>query len=248
MQAKRQKQSIRRLRKTVAVLLLLTVGIPWIFLDTWFGFTAKEKEQRVTVPNFCGERYESLSFDPWQKVDAEYRYDPNVPAGIVTAQSPEAGSVRKLSNERSTCRIMLTVSLGTEQVRAKNVTGTDVREAVQILRADGFAVNTVMKTGPYPEGRVLDMSPTGVLLRGTSITLTVSAGEPAKTVEVPDLKGLSRADALIRLWTSQLAVGEVIEEASDKEEGTVIRQSHQPGTVVMAGTKIKLYVSKEKTE
>lgn len=246
MKEKGQNKRVRILRRVTLLCVTLAVALPWIFLDTWFGFTDREEARRVTVPDFCGERYEALSFDTWQSVDTEFRYDPDVPAGIVMTQSPEAGSVRKLSTERSTCRITLTVSLGTEQVAAKNVTGMDVREAVQMLRADGFSVSTVMKTGPYPEGRVLDMTPTGILPRGTSITLTVSAGEPAKTVEVPDVKGLSRADALIRLWMAQLAVGEVIEEASDAEAGIVIRQSHQPGTVVMAGTKIKLYVSKEK--
>ena len=77
------------------------------------------------------------------------------------------------------------------------------------------------------------------------MTLTVSAGEPAVTVTVPNVVGLTRADALIRLWLCQLSVGSVIEEISAEEAGSVIRQSHQPGTVVMSGTKITLYVSME---
>ena len=58
---------------------------------------------------------------------------------------------------------MLTVSLGREQVELKNVAGMDVREAVELLRADGFAVDTVMQTGPYPEGTVLSVSHAGRL-------------------------------------------------------------------------------------
>lgn len=243
MKKKRQNKRVKALRRVTAVSLVLTLAVLWVSLDSWFGFTRKDSSVRVTIPDFCGERYDTLAFETWQTVTAEYRYDPNVPAGTVLAQRPVAGSVRKLSEERATCHLTLTVSLGTEQVTAQNVAGMDVRKAVQLLRSEGFAVETVMQTGPYPEGRVLAMEPTGILPRGSRITLTVSAGEPAKTVRVPDVKGLSRSDALIQLWLSQLAVGEVVEERSAELPGTVIRQSHQPGTVVMAGTKIKLYIS-----
>ena len=56
---------------------------------------------------------------------------------------------------------------------------------------------------------------------------------------------MSRADALIRLWLCQLNVGEVVETPSDAPAGTVIRQSHAEGTVVLPGTKITIYVSQE---
>ncbi len=245
MKKRRQNKRVKALRRVTAAALLLALVITWVSLDSWFGFTRRDSSVRVTIPNFCGERYDELAFEAWQTVTTEYRYDPNVPAGTVFAQSPSAGSVRKLSSERATCHLTLTVSLGDEQVTAQNVIGMDVREAMQRLRSDGFAVETVMQTGPYPEGRVLAMTPDGILPRGSRITLTVSAGEPVKTVEVPDVTGLSRSDALVQLWLSQLAVGEVIEEPSNETPGTVIKQSHQPGTVVMAGTKIKLYISAE---
>ena len=66
-----------------------------------------------------------------------------------------------------------------------------------------------------------------------------------KTVAVPNLCGLSRADALIRLWLCQLNVGEVVEVPSGEPSGTVIRQSHAEGTVVLPGTKITIYISQE---
>ena len=68
------------------------------------------------------------------------------------------------------------------------------------------------------------------------------------TVTVPDVRGLSRSEALMQLWLAQLSVLDVIEEDSVEEPGVVIRQNYLPGTVVMAGTKLTLYVSREQIE
>jgi beta-lactam-binding protein with PASTA domain len=51
---------------------------------------------------------------------------------------------------------------------------------------------------------------------------------------------------LVLLWRSQLSVGEVVEEFSEKgPSGTVLRQSHVAGTLVAAGTKITIYVASD---
>ena len=73
--------------------------------------------------------------------------------------------------------------------------------------------------------------------------LSVSAGTPNKTVEVPNLVGLSRSDALVKLWLAELSVAEVTEEPSLLPVGSVIRQSHVAGTLVSAGTPVTLVVS-----
>ena len=144
--------------------------------------------------------------------------------------------------------LTLTVSLGAETVRLPDVVGEDVRRAESILHEIGLAVRTEVRTGAYPEGTVYAMHPRAdtELPKGSMITLSVSAGVPAATVTVPDVVGMQRGEALTALWLAQLSVDEVIEEASDAEEGVVIRQNYQSGTVVMAGTRITLTVSRRK--
>ena len=164
---------------------------------------------------------------------------------MVFAQTPTGGSRRRLVNDNLTCQV--TVSLGRESILLPSVTGRDVYEVATELRNLGLVVNTVAEHSPREVGRVLASEPRAgeSVPKGATVTLTVSLGEKQKTVSVPNLCGLSRADALIRLWLCQLNVGEVIEAPSNAPLGTVFQQSHAEGTVVLPGTKITIYISQE---
>ncbi len=230
--------------------IVMLVAISWITLDSWMHLTDRDGVRTVQIPNFCGMEATSLSFAEWQEVSVVYQHNHTVPSGTVISQSPAAGSFRKLSHERTTCHVELVVSLGREYVALPTLVGEDVRAAMQTLQSLGLSVTTQTVQEPNRAGEVLSMEPhAGTQVpHGSTVTLTVGAEMPSETVEVPDVRGLSRADALIRLWLSGLEVSSVSEEGSSASEGTVIRQSHQPGTVVRVGTKIKLFISKEDTQ
>ena len=224
--------------------LLIAVG--WVVFDSLFapfGVPAVT----VEIPALCGMDYDQIEFADWMQVELEYRYDASTPAGRVLAQTPVGGSFRKLTEATPTCKLSLVVSLGEETCALPNVLGEDVRSAEARLREMGFSVRVTRVEGAYPEGEVFGMEPRAgtVLPKGASVELTVSAGLHRVSVQVPDVRGLSRSDALVQLWLAQLAVGQVTEEFSDAVPGTVIRQSHQPGTLVTAGTKVNLYVSRD---
>ena len=226
--------------------LLLVIGAAWIVFDDLFA-PFGEKSLSVEIPDLCGKRLESVELADWMDAKIEYRYDAKQAAGVILAQSPTGGSRRKLTAQKPRCQMTLTVSLGEETVVLPNVIGRDRREAEALLRELGLGVQTEAVAGPHQEGSVLGIEPragTEVPV-GSRVKLSVSAGTPSQTVTVPDVRGLSRSDALVQLWLAQLAVGDVIEVDADAEGGTVIRQSHQGGTLVRAGTKVTLYVSRE---
>lgn len=231
-------------RRVALIALVLAAVLLWIALDVWLGLTEPDG-RAVTVPDCTGRTVSELALDVCFDVTVEYRYDDNAPEGAVISQAPRAGAQRKLTKSTPTCALRLTVSLGKERVTLRDEVGSDMREATARLRGMGLRVVTAVQASNAPEGRVLDMQPTAgtVLLRGDTVTLTVSAGTPTQTVKVPDLTGVSRADALVQLWLSQLSVGDVIEISADAPDGTVVRQSHRAGTVVRAGTRITLYIS-----
>lgn len=236
----------------IAALLSATVFLTlcWILFDTLFAITEGDMGQRVEIPDFKGMREETIVFPAWIDAESEYRYDDTAPAGVVISQKPMAGSLRKLSDVYPKCAVTLVVSLGQARATLKNVVGMDVRNAITQLKTAGFTVQTVMRTGREPEGTVLAMQPRSgeEIPHGTQVVLTVSTGPFVQTVTVPDFRGLTRAEALLRIGLAQLAVGNVIEAESNDPAGTVFRQSHQAGTVVMAGTRITLYVSSEKKQ
>ena len=226
--------------------LVLAVAAAWIVFDDLFS-PFGEKSLSVEIPDLCGKRLESVDLADWLDTKVEYRYDKRYAAGVILAQSPVGGSRRKLTAQNPQCKLTLTVSLGEETVVLPNVIGRDRREVEAQLREMGLGVKTETVTGTYPEGTVFDMEPRvgAEVPVGGTVKISVSAGTPSKTVTVPDVRGLSRSDALVQLWLAQLAVGDVIEVDADAEGGTVIRQSHQGGTLVLAGTKVTLYVSRE---
>ena len=226
----------------VAFVLLLALG--WITVDVLFR-PLEKAPTTVEVPDFCGTSVHNMQAPEWIDLAIEYRYDENTPAGVVFAQTPTGGSRRRLMSDKITCQI--TVSLGRESILLPKMTGRDVYEVATELRNLGIVVNTVMRSSPHKVGRVLESEPRAgeSVPKGTSVTIFVSLGEKQKTVSVPQLCGLSRSDALIRLWLCQLNVGEVIETPSSAPAGTVFQQSHAEGTVVLPGTKITIYISQE---
>ena len=238
-------KDIRTWRRAAAVAAVLSLAVGWITADILL-MPRKEEPTTVEIPHFCGLSMENIRAEEWLAVDIEYRYDESTPAGVVFSQTPTGGSRRRLG-EDGACQVTLVVSLGRESILLPQTVGRDVYEVATELRNLGLVVNTVMESSPREAGRVLESEPRAgeSLPKGATVTLTVSQGEKQKTVTVPTLCGLSRADALIRLWLCQLNVGEVIEASSEAPAGTVFQQSHAAGTVVLPGTKITIYVSRE---
>ena len=167
----------------------------------------------LEIPDLTGKEAAAIPTDARLKYELEYRYDADTEAGWVISQSPSAGSRRKLTAQAPTYTVRLTVSLGVESVTVPDLCGTDVREAAASLRALGLSVREERRESGYPEGCVLSVEPhaDAAVPKGSTVTLTVSAGIPTESVTVPDLCGLSKSDALIRLWLAKLSLGEIEE-------------------------------------
>jgi len=238
-------KDIRTYKRAAAVAAVLILAVGWITIDILL-MPRKKEPTTVEIPNFCGLSVGNIKTEEWLDVDIEYRYDENTPTGVVFSQTPTGGSRRRLTDD-GTCQLTVFVSLGRESILLPQTVGRDVYEVATELRNLGLVVNTVMQSSPREAGRVLESEPRAgeSVPKGATVTLTVSRGEEQKTVTVPELCGLTRADALIRLWLCQLNVGEVVEAPSDAPSGIVFRQSHAEGTVVLPGTKITIYVSQE---
>lgn len=239
-------KDIRTWRRAAAIAAILILAVGWITVDVLLR-PREKSPPTVEIPNFCGLNVQNVKPQEQFAVDIEYRYEENTPTGVVFDQTPTAGSRRRLREDGEPYRVTLLVSLGRESILLPQVAGRDVWEVATELRNLGLVVNTKMRSSPREVGRVLASEPRAgeSVPKGATITLTVSQGEAQKTVEVPNLCGLTRSDALIRLWLCQLGVDEVIEAPSSAPLGTVFRQSHAAGTVVLPGTKITIYVSQE---
>ncbi len=247
--AKKDNKSAQRSKGTAGKLLLFSALLlflgAFVIFDVLFGVHEKGAIS-FEIPDLLGRAADAIPADEHVEYEKVYRYDTSAEAGTVIAQAPPAGSRRKLTPQAPTCTVRLTVSLGAESVTIPDLCGTDAREAAAKLRELGLSVREERRESSYPEGCVLVTEPRADtrVNKGEAVTLTVSAGVPTESVTVPDLCGLSKSDALIRLWLAKLSLGEVYETDSEEPAGQVVRQSHRAGTVVVAGTKLDLTVSR----
>ena len=108
-------------------------------------------------------------------------------------------------------------------VQVADVRGKTVAVATAQLKAQGLQVTSTDATSPdVAEGLVISQLPSDrtKVAPGTEVTLTVSTGPG--TVNVPVLKGQSRADAEQMLKDVGLTLGEVTEVDSTEKAGRVI--------------------------
>ncbi len=174
-------------------------------------------------------------------VDA--RGSADVPAGEVLAQEPDVdGALRR---GRS---VEVVLSAGPVAVVVPEVAGRPAEQALAVLRAAPYQLEVARRDVSDPEvaaGLVVRTDPAGgaSVRQGTEVVLEVSVG--SAPVEVPDVVGLPRAQALARLEEAGLEIS-VSEAYRDDEPrlGRVASQSPRAGAAAQRGREVALVVSR----
>jgi len=130
-----------------------------------------------------------------------------------------------------------------------NVTGMPADQADDALGAEGFTGTRVsVANGDYPPGYVVGQSPCAGCLApgGSAVTLQVGTGKaPAK---VPNVLGLSSADARDTLDGAGLAAHAVVQAEpptpdSDQRAGLAWKQNPAAGASVAQGTTVTVWIN-----
>ncbi|KAF0206908.1 MAG: hypothetical protein FD171_2146 [Actinobacteria bacterium] len=124
----------------------------------------------------------------------------------------------------------------TEEEASATIAAADLRVGtVTTENSDKYELGTIMSQDPGAGGRVD---------KGSTVNLVVSAG--IAQVEVPNVVGMSEADAISTIEQAELGVAlPVLREFSkDVPEGTVISSEPLTGIQVPRGSKIVIVVSK----
>ncbi len=171
------------------------------------------------------------------------RYDEEVPAGVVVSQSPQGGQEAKKGRE-----VLCLISKGQDYVRVPDVTGKLRREAYVELQNAGVQVGTVdYQFHPtIDEDHVVNQNPKAGadVARDYFVDLVISKGQEPMDTMVPDIMGMTRAQAEDRLAEQLLDLGGVAVIVDPSvPEGTVISQSPPAGTVVAPRSKVTIVVS-----
>jgi len=172
------------------------------------------------------------------KVTTEDRPSDSVPEGRAIRTVPPEGT----SLERGS-RVRLFVSTGPELVAVPDVTGLSRESATDSLESEGFRVSVTEEASDEPEDQVTAQDPAGgsEVDAGTRVTITVSTGP--EQVSIPDVTGLSPADAVRELRDAGLRAvrreSPVLEESQD---GIVVDQAPDVGVEADEGSAVVIFV------
>ncbi len=164
--------------------------------------------------------------------------------GRAVATTPEAGE----EVDRGT-RVRLFLSSGPPRVEVPDVVGLTRETAEARLTRLGLDPTVSTEESDAPVGEVLSQDPAeGTRLeRGDSVAITVAReaeeAEEAEATTVPDVTGLSRADAIALLEGAGLAA-RVRERTTQSlaEDGTVLEQRPTAGQDVDPGSAVLIFV------
>lgn len=199
---------------------------------------------RVTVPNVVGQPQasaEAAIIAAGLTVGAITQAYSVVPAGDVISQNPAGGTLALASSQ-----VSLTISLGPAPVSVPNVVGMTQSEAETLILSVGLQVGTVTTANSQtvPAGSVISQDPvagTSVSV-GTPVSLVVSLGP--ELVTVPNVVGMTQANAQTAITGAGLAVGTITTANSDTvPAGIVISQNPAAGVSVTQGSAVDLVVS-----
>lgn len=208
---------------------------------------ASDSAQKVTVENVAGMTTEkaktALSQKGLSNVKVSEQQSDTVSAGKVISTDPEAGTEVEKDAE-----ITLIVSSGTSTVQVPSVASMTVSKAKSTLAAEGF--NAVEGSKVYSDtvkaGLVAYSNPKGgaQASKGATITLYISKGPKRTTTTVPDLMGMTKAQAKEALSAKKLVLGSVSTAYSDNvSKNRVCVQSKAEGTEVKTGSTVDITLS-----
>ena len=174
------------------------------------------------------------------KVTADPQPSDTVKKGFAIGTSPEEGD----RVERGS-RVRLFVSSGPEQATMPDVVGLTREAAETRLTREGLDVRVVRQESDEPEDEVIAQSPAAgtKLDKGERVTITISEGK--QQVDVPNLVGLSEADAERLLRGDKLGIT-VRRRTTDNEEedGQVLDQRPGAGVEVDEGRSVIVIVGR----
>jgi serine/threonine-protein kinase len=178
--------------------LVAAVGSVTFGAAFWLSVRSVARSTEVEVPDLAGLDLSAaqVQVEPaglvLQVVDE--RHDPAVPSGRIIEQVPLPGS-----SVRRGRKVKLVLSRGDRVLVVPSLVGRPIRAVDIDLRQEGFVPGELARapSSSAPAGTVLAQvpAPESPAVPQARIHRLVSDGPPPRTWVMPDLSGLSRADA-----------------------------------------------------
>ena len=135
-----------------------------------------------------------------------------------------------------------------EMVKVPDVTGKTYEEAQKELNKYDLGIHkSTAPSDTVEKGKIISQDPADgkKVKKHTTVNVVISSGEEAKTTTIPNVVGMSEADAEKALRDKNLVVkkGDPV-YSDDVEQGEVVSVSPSEGAEVKEGTTVTLVISK----
>ncbi|MES2479184.1 MAG: PASTA domain-containing protein [Bacteroidota bacterium] len=187
---------------------------------------------QIKVPNIVGKTLKAgetdlqkMGFD----IQIDSAYDPSKKALLILGQQPEVGEIVKPGRT-----IFLTVNKAEPpKTPMPNLNGLSLRSAIMILNSSKLKLGDTSYRPDIAQGAVLDQMFNGSIIRpgqmipqGSTISLVLGDGLGNTVFDVPDIVGLTYAEAVAMLSANNLQFTAVpIDEITDTASAFVFKQT-----------------------
>jgi serine/threonine-protein kinase len=218
------------------LLLLLILVAAGIGAYVYFVYA---DEDTKPVPNVVGRTLDEAVAELQEEgflVDIAREND-EAEEGTVFRQDPAAGE-----EEEEGSTVLVGVSSGPATEPVPQVTGLSEDDARDELEEAGFEVNAVEVFSDEDEGNVVAQNPEPDTEAPTGSSVRINVSKGPGEVTVPDLVGLTEAQAKQELAELDLRAN-VAQVPSEEPAGTVVAQNPPAGTTTRVDELVRLNVS-----
>ena len=232
-----------------AIVLVFILGLVVFVWKYWLDDVFSDAE-RISVPQFVGKNAESITSDADMSeifnFKIIYEASSTVDTGIIIAQSPAKGASRMIVQDG--IDVDLTVSSGIQMTMVPDVGNRAYNEAEVVLQKEGLNVEIKLEeSDSVTENFVIRTEPAAgtSVASGSTVSMIVSAGPAVTYATVPNVVGMSKSAALLKLQQYSLICTEseiAYVSSEEDQEGTVIWQNYADGASVVSGTKVYIQI------
>jgi eukaryotic-like serine/threonine-protein kinase len=237
---------------------LLAIGI--IIVGAWIALIAVDfythHGEAETIPDLRGSYVEEAEIILAKKglypvvIDSVYVRDKKL--GTIIEQIPPAYSTVKSNRP-----IYLIInSRSVRQVPLPEINDVSFRQADAMLKSMGLSVSNVEYAPSEFRGLVIDVkfhgrsvTPGTRIPEGSTVVLVVGSGLGNSQAIAPSLKGLGLEEATQEIQSATLIIGSVeydVTPSGNEDDYIIYRQRPSAGTSLTAGSRIDVYLTKDK--
>ena len=216
----------KKLYLNIGVALALFFVIVLVILLSLKSYT--RHGESIPLPDFQG-----LSFEEFKQFIKENQlnytitdsvYDDTSPKGTIVRQDPYPHSGVK----RGRCIYVTVVSSLPESTIMPDVMNLSVREAVSRIYGSNLTISKINFVKGFDRNAIQkqliddqEVEPGTKLKKFAAVTLVASKGERSEPHKVPNLKGLTKTEAMQRLYQNSFNVGNIVGD-DEKSVGLVV--------------------------